>query len=176
MSWYKFMELTIRRERESDLREISELIRSCFKNEDTGLLVRMLRTRKEFIKDLSRVSEINGILTGYILLNPIHIQTSEALVKTLWLEPVCVHPNFQKKGIGTALIKDAVHKATDLGFESIFVTGNFSYYSRFGFRRAGEFGIDSSLNIPSEAFLAMELKQNGLPKEGKLMYPQEIFD
>lgn len=170
------MKVTIRRERAQDIQKVSELIKSAFKNEATNDLVDVLRVRKNFIKDLSLVAEVNGVIVGYVLISPIEIETDKSLVNTLWLEPVCVQPDFQNKGIGSALINYSLNKARSMGFESVFVTGEFKYYSRFGFCKAEQFGIHSSLYVPADAFLGMELKENGLNYKGKLIYPHEIYD
>lgn len=170
------MEYIIRPERESDIRFVSKLTEECFGNKNVSLLVTLLRARFEFIKALSIVAEIKGAIAGYVLLSPVQLQTEDSFVKTLWLEPVCVHPDFQLRGIGKSLITDCFKKASGYGFDSIFVTGDLSFYSRFGFRKASEYCIDSSLYIPEEAFLTLELKENSLPRRGKLIYPKEIFD
>lgn len=177
MSWYKYMDLVIRKERPTDTRDVQELIKLSFKNEDTLALVSMLRDRRDFVKELSMVATINGIVTGYILLSPVRLQTNEeTFLKTLWLEPVCVHPQFQLKGIGSSLIKRALQRGKLMGYDSVFVTGDHKYYSKFGFREARKFGIYASLSLPSEAFLAIELKPGSLPEEGKLIFPEEIFE
>jgi len=49
------------------------------------------------------------------------------------LAPVAVHPRFQRRGIGTALISQAM-KDLSLATARIFVLGNPMYYARFGFR------------------------------------------
>lgn len=168
------MELNIREEHIRDQEKVSQLIKSSFRKDDPVILVNMLRKRTDFIKELSLVAEINEVIIGYVLLSPIYMQTDRALVKTLWLEPVCVHPEFQGRGIGTAIIKKALNIGQLFDFKSIFVTGMLEYYSRFGFKLAVEFGISSSLNIPSKALLAIELK-NEVLKQGKIIFPEEIF-
>jgi putative acetyltransferase len=170
------MELAIRRETPLDIQNVSELIKSAFKNEVTNDLVEVLRSRKNFIKELSLVAEVNGVISGYVLLSPIEIETGQSLVNTLWLEPVCVQPKFQNRGIGSALINYSLNKARSMGFESVFVTGEFKYYSRFGFCKAHQYGIHSSLYVPADAFLGMELIKNGLKHNGKLIYPLEIYE
>lgn len=175
MSWCKTMELIIREEKATDIRYVSELIKQSFKHKETAMLVSLLRKRKEFIRDLSLVAEINSIVAGFILLSPVKIRSENSLINTLWMEPVCVHPHFRKRGIGTTIIKRALVRGKMLGFESVFVTGSFDYYSRFGFKHAKCFGIDASLNVSLEAFLALELKENALWQRGKLIFPQEIF-
>jgi predicted N-acetyltransferase YhbS len=172
----KHIKLFIREEKDSDISKVSALIKESFKNDVTNLLVDVLRRRKDFIDEFSLVAEFDGKLVGYILLSLTNIETEQGLVPTLWLEPVCIKPEFQGKGIGSMIINEAISRASMHGFESVFVTGDFNYYSRFGFQKAERFGIYSSLYVPSEVFLGMELKENGLRHKGKLIYPQEIFD
>ncbi|HEY8400312.1 MAG TPA: N-acetyltransferase [Cytophagaceae bacterium] len=176
MSWIKQTELIIREEKPEDIPHVSNLINLSFKNSATGTLVNMLRERKDFIYPLSLVAEINETIIGYILLSPIKIQTADQEIKTLWLEPVCVHPKYQKKGIGSALIKHALEISKKMEYESVFVNGSPDYYPRFGFKQASEFGIEPSIAVSPEVFLALELKKNTLTHKGILIYPEEIFD
>ena len=170
------MEFLIREERVSDRSSVNELIKASFKNVDQVILCEMLKNRKEFVKELSLVAEINGITTGYILLSPVYIQTLQSSIKSLLLEPVCVLPQFQGRGIGKAIVTSALVKARCLGFESVFVTGSLKFYSRFGFKEAKNYGITPSVQILYNAFLALELKEEKLNQQGVLIYPEEIFD
>ena len=55
--------------------------------------------------------------------------------------PLSVSPSFQKKGIGSSLVKTSLEKAYDLGISAVFITWNPDYYSRFGFESASKYGI-----------------------------------
>jgi predicted N-acetyltransferase YhbS len=169
------MDLNIREENQMDVPFILELINVCFLNKDVDTLISLLRNRKSFTTKLSFVAEENHKIIGYILLNPIELKTETNSIQTVWLEPICVNPTSQGNGIGTKLMNHCINKAKELGFDSIFVTGETKYYSKYGFCKADIFGISPSISIRPDAFLVLELKEKSLPSKGKLIYPEEIF-
>jgi predicted N-acetyltransferase YhbS len=64
-----------------------------------------------------------------------------------------------------------------LGFDSIIVVGHKDYYPKFGFQKASKWGIQSSIEVPDEAFMAIELAEKALEnKAGVVQYPQEFMD
>jgi len=46
-----------------------------------------------------------------------------------------------KQGIGSALMRHSLKTAAKLGYGSVIFYGHASYYPRFGFKEAKEFGI-----------------------------------
>jgi putative acetyltransferase len=52
----------------------------------------------------------------------------------LGLAPLSVLPQWQRRGIGSALVKSAVQRARARECRAIFVLGDPDYYGRFGFR------------------------------------------
>ena len=56
------------------------------------------------------------------------INTTEVLA----LAPLSVLPEFQKQGIGQALIQEGHKIAQNLGYNYSIVLGDFSYYSKAG--------------------------------------------
>ena len=55
--------------------------------------------------------------------------------------PVSVWPDYQGKGIGSALIKHAIHRAKEMGFNAVLTYGDPAYYRRFGFKGGEEYRI-----------------------------------
>lgn len=171
------MTISIRKEQEKDIQVVSKLIRRAFKNTNQVILTEILRRKNDSSSNISIVAEINGIIAGHILFSKIQIQTEDKYIDTLWLEPVSVHPLFQHQGIGRSLIIKGLETIKTMGYNSVFVVGSNHYYSKFGFQEASNFGIESSLSIPREALLAMELTYDSLKDiKGKLMYPEEMYE
>ncbi|TCC61075.1 N-acetyltransferase [Kribbella pittospori] len=59
----------------------------------------------------------------------------------LSLSPVAAHPAYQRQGAGSAAVTAALDTARDRGEQTVVVLGHDTYYPRFGFRQATEFGI-----------------------------------
>lgn len=98
------------------------------------------------------------------------------MVKTLSLAPMAVLPDYQGKGIGGSLIKAGLKKAEILGFQSVVVLGHHEYYTRFGFRKAGDWNIKEPFGVPDEVMMALELKEGSLCFGGGMIkYPEEYY-
>lgn len=116
----------IRPETPGDYSAIDNITSAAFDHKDEAALVAQLREDGDAV--LSLVAEERGQLIGHILLS-----TMKAPFKALGLAPVSVHPDHQNKGVGSALIKNAIEEAKARGFDAIFLLGEPAYYTRFGF-------------------------------------------
>ena len=117
----------------------------------------------------------NGTI-GHILFSRIKIIGS-SVFETLALAPMAVLPEFQRQGVGSALIKKGTIIAKELGFDSIIVLGHEDYYPGFGFKRASEWDIKCPFEVPDEAFMAIELNDRALEgKAGTVKYPDEFME
>src|SRR5690606_23127269 len=76
------------------------------------------------------------------------------------LAPVAVAPHRQKQGIGGALIDAGLEELRTAGHGAVLLLGHPSYYPRFGFRPAREFGIH--YQDDRDAFMALELRPGAL--------------
>lgn len=47
--------------------------------------------------------------------------------------PVSVAPAFQKRGLGSLLLREAIKRAKALGVGALCITGDVAFYRRFGF-------------------------------------------
>jgi len=83
-----------------------------------------------------------------------------------------VAPHRQRKGIGSALVREALRLADGRGEPLVLVLGHPSYYSRFGFRPASEIGIrPPDPEIPDAAFMAAELRSYDPKLHGRVLFP-----
>lgn len=57
------------------------------------------------------------------------------------LAPLAVHPDFQNRGIGKALVEEGLSRLEAIGEPLVLVRGSPRYYPRFGFVRAETLGI-----------------------------------
>lgn len=88
------------------------------------------------------VAEIQGKIVGHIIYSNAYIQKPNGTkVNVLNFGPLSVHPQYQKQGLGTALMKHSIEIAKSLGYGAILFFGRPEYYPRFGFVEAKEFNI-----------------------------------
>lgn len=168
------MNITIRKEEENDHIQIYDVNKSAFQQENEGKSIEKIRKSENFIPELSIVAELNNRIVGHILFSKIKI-VGDSNYQSLFLAPMAVIPEFQKRGIGSELIKRGMDKAKELGFNSIIVLGHKEYYPKFGFQRASRWGIKCPFEVPDDVFMAIELTEKALEgKAGTVEYPDEF--
>jgi putative acetyltransferase len=169
------MDIIIRKEEEKDHKKIYEINKSAFGQEDESKLVEKIRSGNNFIPGLSLVADIDNGTIGHILFSRIKIVGS-SVFETLALAPMAVIPEFQRQGVGSALIKKGIKIVKELGFDSIIVLGHEDYYPKFGFKRASKWDIKCPFEVPGEAFMAIELNDRALEgRAGTVKYPDEFM-
>jgi predicted N-acetyltransferase YhbS len=169
--------LTLRKEMPDDYPAVFQLNHRAFKQDGEAKLVQALRNNPEvFVPELSIVALFDGELVGHILFTKIEIKNEQDIsAESLALAPMAVRPDHQKMGIGGQLIRLGLRTAADLGFRSVIVLGHEHYYPRFGFEPAEKWKIKAPFEVPSSAFMAIELVPDGLRNcSGTVVYPQEF--
>lgn len=176
------MNLTIRSEVPQDYESVNTATKAAFlKAEHTDgnehNLVARLRQSISFNPNLSLVAEINTQIVGHILFTPIQILSDSGIAHpSLALAPVSVSPEFQKIGIGAALIQEGHKIAKEQGYPSVILLGHPAYYPKFGYKPASQWGIHAPFEVPDEAFMALELIEGSLAKvSGTVKYPKEFL-
>ncbi len=172
------MHIVIRPEGAEDIAQIDQVNRLAFGGEFESRLVAKLRQGSSFIPALSLVALLDGQVAGHILFSKICIVgPAGTREETLALAPVAVLPQVQRQGIGGQLIRSGLAGAQKLGFRSVIVLGHKHYYPRFGFRPASQWHIEAPFQVPSPAFMAIELVPDGLTNvSGIVEYPQAFED
>lgn len=170
------MNIVIRKEEEKDYKQVYEVNKLAFQQENESILIEKIRKGENFIPDLSLVAEIDNRIVGHILFSKIKI-VGDSIFKSIALAPMAVIPAFQKQGVGSELIKKGMAKAKELGFDSIIVLGHKDYYPKFGFERASKWNIKCPFEVPEEAFMAIELTEKAFEgKAGTVKYPDEFME
>jgi putative acetyltransferase len=154
--------LTIRSETPQDAAGVERVNREAFGREQEGLLVTAVRLSDVYVQDLSLVAERDGAVVGHVLFSRVRLEGSDVERELLALGPVAVAPPCQRQGIGAALIRAGLERATELGYDGVVLIGHPSYYPRFGFRPARDFGLRTTFAVPDEAFMALPLREGGL--------------
>ncbi len=175
------MNIIYRQEQPKDYLKTEALIEQSFRNEKMSdqqehFLVQRIRSSNAFIPELSVVAvNQQDEIIGQILFSKIRIENKEQAIESLALAPVSVHPDYQKHGIGSMLVKKGLEKAKEAGYHSVIVLGHADYYPRFGFKPASLWGIEAPFDVPDEAFMALELEKNALKKVSGVVQYSEAF-
>ena len=167
--------MLIRQETSNDYNDVYNLIKEAFATAEHSDgneqdLVEALRNGDAFVPELSLVADIDGKIAGHILFTEGKVGEDTTLV----LAPLSVSPKYQKQGIGTSLIKEGHKIAKKMGYQYSLVLGSESYYPRFGYLPAEQFGIEIPDGMPAENFMAIQLQEDAKPIRGAVTYAKEF--
>lgn len=168
---------SIRAELPLDLDHIHELHRTAFTGPAEAELVDAIRSGPDFVPELSLVAvTADGSVLGHILLSRIALQPTgeeHARVDVLALAPLAVLPPHQGRGIGAALMNEALAVADARDEPMTIVLGSPAFYSRFGFVPARDLDIRGPYDDAGDAFQVrarLGLEDAQLPS-GTAVYP-----
>ena len=146
----------IRQEVESDHPRVREIHEAAFGQPEEADLVVALRSSAAPYSSL--VAEIERRIVGHVLLSPVSIEGKSPEVGCAGLAPLGVHPSVQRRGVGSALVREALRGCPALGWSAVFLLGDPSYYSRFGFVLAAPLGFHYESERFDSSFQVIELE------------------
>lgn len=149
--------VAVRPENAKDHAAIYRVNTLAFGQEDEAKLVDKLRRSADFIPELSLVAVEEEEVVGHILFSPVTIEAQGGAVSALSLAPMAVRPEFQRRGIGSEMVRWGLEECRRLGHGIVIVVGHPTYYPRFGFTSARAKGLEAPFEVPGEAFMALEL-------------------
>ncbi len=133
------MNINIRLETEKDYRVVEEITRQAFWNLyvpgcNEHYLAHVMRSHPDFFPDLDFVAEYNGRVIGNIMYSKSHITNKKGdVLETITFGPLSVLPEFQRKGVGSALIEHTRKLVEAKGYPAILIFGNPGNYVKHGF-------------------------------------------
>lgn len=106
--------------------------------------------RKAGALTVSLVAELDGRVVGHIAFSPVVM--SDGTPGWYGLGPVSVLPEYQKQGIGKALIHEGLSRLKTLGARGCCLVGHPEYYRKFGFENTAGLSLEG---VPPEVFFAL---------------------
>lgn len=175
------MKITIRNETETDYRAVEEFTREAFWNLNfpgcsEHYLIHVLRSHADFIPELDLVAEADGKIVGSIIYSKSKLTDEKGNEKDiLTFGPLSVSPEYQRKGIGKALIEHSFIKAAELGYDTVVIFGSPSNYISRGFKSCKKYNVSLNGYFPT-AMLVKELKENALDGRSWNFSESSAFD
>ena len=167
--------IKFRQEKPGDQLSIRCVNEQGFGTSEEADLVDALREANAII--MSMVALDGEDIIAHILFTEVFVKQADTQFTALGLGPMAVLPTHQRKGIGTQLLKIALDKCRRLDYDFVVVLGHPEFYSKFGFSPAKPHGISCEVNAPDEAFMVLELRENGLAgRSGTVHYRDEFRD
>uniref|UniRef100_B8HTS6 GCN5-related N-acetyltransferase n=1 Tax=Cyanothece sp. (strain PCC 7425 / ATCC 29141) TaxID=395961 RepID=B8HTS6_CYAP4 len=145
--------IIIRSETDADISAITEVTVTAFKTLEISshteqFIIEALRAAKALV--VSLVAEVDGRVVGHIAFSPVTI--SDGTQGWYGLGPVSVLPDYQRKGIGKALIREGLSCLKDLNARGCCLVGHPEYYRKFGFKNVSGLVYEG---VPQEVFFAL---------------------
>jgi putative acetyltransferase len=164
-----------RLEKPGDEIAIRGLNKQAFGQPNEANLVDALRERGAVV--LSMVATDNDKVVGHVLFTEAVVMEADSQFKTLGLGPMAVLPSYQRKGIGSRLLERALDECREIDYDAVVVIGHPEFYPRFGFVPARLKGIRCEFDVPDEAFMVLELREDVLAgRTGLVRYQPEFLE
>jgi putative acetyltransferase len=161
--------LAIGLERAADADAVSAVNTAAFGRPDEARLVERLREYARLY--LGLVADADGTVVGHILFTPVTLHCYQAPYVVLALAPMAVLPAWQRRGVGSALVREGLVACRAAGHDVVVVVGHPAFYPRFGFVPARPLGLMSEPPYPDEAFMVAELTPGALRgRRGVVLY------
>lgn len=164
------MDTLIRKEAPGDAAGIAAVTASAFldaahTDHTEQFIVSALREAGQLTVSLVAVD--GGAIIGHVAISPVSV--SGRYLGWFGLGPVSVAPAWQGRGIGSALVREALAELGSLRASGCVVLGEPGFYSRFGFRHEPSLVLPG---VPPEYFQAMIF--TGDPPSGVVAYHESF--
>ncbi|MGB7572106.1 MAG: N-acetyltransferase [Methanothrix sp.] len=145
--------IVIRSETDADASAIAEVTAAAFEtlevsNQSEQFIIEALRAAGAL--KLSLVAELDGRVIGHIAFSLVSI--SDGTPDWYGLGPVSVLPDYQRQGIGKALIREGLSRLKDMVAGGCCLVGHPDYYIKFGFQNMPGLVLEG---VPPEVFFAL---------------------
>lgn len=175
-------EIFIRNETESDRREVENLIREAFWNLhfpgcDEHYLAHILRGHRDFLPKLDLVAELDGRIIGNVMYTKSYLTDETGKEKEiLTFGPLAVLPEYQRMGVGKALLERSFEIAQNMGYEVIVIFGHPGNYISRGFKSCRKYNICLEGDIFPTAMLVKELTEGVLDGRKMIFTESSAFN
>jgi predicted N-acetyltransferase YhbS len=142
---------------------------------DEGRIVDTLRDDPDaWVPELSVVAVDDvGAIVGHVVTSRGTLHGPGGEVRPiLGLGPISVAPERQGQGIGGALMRESIARATMTGWPVIVLLGHADYYPRFGFEPARALGIEPPRPWGDAHWMALRLPGWTPDVRGTMRYPE----
>jgi predicted N-acetyltransferase YhbS len=177
----KNMKFNLRNESPDDYRDVEELTRDAFWNLyvpgcSEHFLLHRMRVSEAFIPELGIVALIGDMIIGNIVYSRAKIVAENGVdYEVITFGPVSVLPEYQNRGVGSALINETLIRARKLGHQAVLIYGNPDNYHRFGFYPAEKFDIRTADDVYAAALQVLELIPGALRNKSGCFFEDAIF-
>jgi putative acetyltransferase len=137
------MDIEIRNESAADVAAIEAVTIAAFlhaphTSHTEHFIVNALRKAGQLT--ISLVAEADGTVIGHVAISPVSI--TDGARDWYGLGPISVAPEYQRRGVGSHLMREALQILREKGASGCVLLGEPEYYGRFDFK------VDPNLSLP----------------------------
>ena len=149
--------VAVRSETDADVSAITEVTVAAFKTLEISshteqFIITALRAARALT--VSLVAEMDGRVIGHIAFSPVTI--SDGTRSWYGLGPVSVLPEYQRQGVGKALMQEGLARLTAMDARGCCLVGHPDYYRKFGFKNVPGLVLEG---VPAEVFFALSFDE-----------------
>jgi len=173
--------IKIRNEEEKDYDKVEEITRKAFWNLyipgcNEHYLVHVMRPHKDFLPELDLVIEVDNQIIGNIMYTKTKLIDEAGNEKDiLTFGPVCISPEYQRKGYGKRLMEYSFERAAAHGYDVIVIFGNPNNYVSRGFKSCKKYNVCLENGTYPSAMLVKELKSEALDGRKWVYYDSPVM-
>lgn len=173
--------IVVRNEKETDHALVEKITRLAFYNLyipgcNEHYLVHIMRSHEDFLPELDFVIEVDGQVIGNIMYTKTTLLDEDGNKKSiLTFGPVCILPEFQRKGYGKVLIEHSFERALALGYDVIVIFGDPDNYVARGFKSCKKYNVCLENDVYPSAMLVKELKPGALDGRKWIYHESPVF-
>jgi len=157
-----------------DASGIDGVHRQAFPTDAEARLVALLIGRGQ--DRVSLVAEALGQVVGHVLFSPATVEwPARRALEGLGLAPLAVLPHWQRRGVGSALMRAGMEACRLLAVQFVVLVGHPEYYPRFGFVRAGHYGLTCDFGS-GDSFQIAVFDEASFASGGVVRYAPEFYE
>lgn len=175
-------DIVFRNERREDRRKVEELHKMAFWNVyvpgcSEHYLAHVLRDHADFVPELDFVCELDGQIIANVMYTKSRLVDEQGNTEEiLTFGPLGVSPDFQRRGIGKALLEKTFDEAVKLGYKAIVILGSPGNYVGRGFKNGKKFNVCLEGGVFPTALLVKELQSGFFDGRRYFFYESSAFE
>jgi predicted N-acetyltransferase YhbS len=136
-----------------------------------------MRSNKDFLPELDFVIEVDNQIIGNIMYTKTKLIDKFGEEKDiLTFGPVCILPEYQRKGYGKKLMEYSFEQAVALGYDVIVIFGKPGNYVSCGFKSCKKYNVCLENGTYPAAMMVKELKPDVLDGRKWVYYQSPVFE
>ncbi len=174
--------IRIRHEAPEDYAMVEDITRKAFYNLYVPgcfehYLVHIMRSHPDFIPELDFVIELDGQIVGNIMYTKARLVDESGQEKPiLTFGPVCIAPEYQRKGYGKRLMEYSFEEARRLGYDTIVIFGSPVNYVSRGFQSCKKYNVSVEGGKYPAAMMVKELVAGALAGKKWIYYDSPVMN